>query len=124
MYRNLIEPARQHGLAAPDSVHLCDWPAYRPEEEDRDLDERMDVVIQAVSMGRALRTVHGLKVRQPLRAIHLAARDPRAREALETLGDLIREELNVKEVRFDEREADLVEVRVKANFKTLGPRFG
>jgi isoleucyl-tRNA synthetase len=124
MYRNLIQPARERGLQAPDSVHLCDWPEYRAEEEDRDLDERMDVVIQAVSMGRALRTAHGLKVRQPLRAIHLVTRDPRLRDALEALADLVRDELNVKEVRFDERESELVDLQVKANFKSLGPRLG
>jgi isoleucyl-tRNA synthetase len=108
----------------PESVHLCDWPEYKAEEEDVDLDDRMDLVIRAVSMGRALRTAHGLKVRQPLRAIHLVTRDPRAREALASFTDLIREELNVKEVLFDDRESELVDLRVKANYKSLGPRLG
>ena len=124
MYRNLVEPARAHGVPAPDSVHLCTWPEYRAREEDADLDERMDVVIRAVCMGRALRTQHQLKVRQPLRALHVATRDAGARAALEQMRDLVLDELNVKELRFDEQESDLVELRVKANFKSLGPRLG
>jgi isoleucyl-tRNA synthetase len=84
----------------------------------------MDLVIRAVSMGRALRTAHQLKVRQPLSTLHVATRDNRARLALEDMRDLVLEELNVKELRFDDRESDLVEFKVKANFKTLGPRLG
>jgi isoleucyl-tRNA synthetase len=124
MYRNLVGPAQGRGELAPDSVHLCAWPAYRADEEDADLDDRMDLVIRAVSMGRALRTAHQLKVRQPLRALHVATRDTRARAALDEMRDLVLDELNVKELRFDERESDLVELRVKANFKSLGPRLG
>jgi isoleucyl-tRNA synthetase len=124
MYRNLTGAVRRNGLDVPDSVHLCSWPEYRAVEEDRDLDDRMDLVIRAVSMGRALRTAHALKVRQPLRALHVATRDPRARAALDELRDLVLDELNVKELHFDERESDLVEFKVKANFKTLGPRLG
>jgi len=123
IYRNLIEPVRTR-VNAPDSVHLCDWPAYQAAEEDRDLDEHMDTVIRVVSMGRALRTAHSLKVRQPLAALHVATRDTRARAALQDMADLVRDELNVKEIRFDEREDDLVTFTVKANFKTLGPKLG
>ena len=123
MYRNLIAPAR-HAVAAPDSVHLCNWPAILAGEEDRELDDRMDVVIRAVSMGRALRTAHALKVRQPLQALHVATRDARTRAAIESMADLVRDELNVKSVVFDDREDELVTFVVKANFKSLGPRLG
>ncbi len=123
MYRNLLAPVRE-AVGAPDSVHLCEWPEYRAGEEDRELDERMDIVIRTVSMGRALRTVHALKVRQPLQAMHIATRDAGIRAALTEMADLVRDELNVKELRFDEREEDLVTFTVKANFKTLGPKLG
>jgi isoleucyl-tRNA synthetase len=124
MYRNLAQAQRARRQDMPSSVHLCDWPSYVPEEEDVDLDERMDLVIRAVSMGRALRTVHGLKVRQPLRAIHLVTRNAKAHEALREFSALIQDELNVKRVIVEDRESELVEIRVKANFKTLGPRLG
>jgi isoleucyl-tRNA synthetase len=124
MYRNLVAPLRERGEEIAQSVHLRDWPTYRSEEEDEELDERMDLVIRTVSMGRALRTAHGLKVRQPLQAIHLVTRDPQARAALEEFADLVRDELNVKDVVFDDRESELVDLVVKANFKSLGPRLG
>jgi isoleucyl-tRNA synthetase len=124
MYRNLISPLQARGEKVAPSVHLGDWPAYQPEAEDTELDDSMDWVLRAVSMGRALRKTHSLKVRQPLAALHVVTRDPRARAALEECGDLIRDELNVKEIRFDDGESELVDFTVKANFKTLGPRFG
>jgi isoleucyl-tRNA synthetase len=123
IYRNLTAPVRAQ-IGAPDSVHLCAWPQSLADEEDRELDDRMDLVIRAVSMGRALRTAHSLKVRQPLQALHVATRDPQARAALESMADLVRDELNVKELVFDDREDDLVTFNVKANFKSLGPRLG
>jgi isoleucyl-tRNA synthetase len=124
MYRNLVSPLRERGLEVADSVHLCDWPQYSAADEDEELDASMELVIRAVSMGRALRTAHSLKVRQPLAAIHLVTRDARARRSLEPFVDQIRDELNVKEVRFDDRESELVDHVVKPNFKSLGPRFG
>ena len=124
IYRNLTEPLRARGDVVPDSVHLCNWPAYLAAEEDRELDDRMDLVLRTVSLGRAVRTTHSLKVRQPLQAIHVATRDPRAREALVAMGDLVRDELNVKNIVFDERESELVDITVKANFKSLGPKLG
>jgi isoleucyl-tRNA synthetase len=84
----------------------------------------MDLVIQVVSMGRALRTSHALKVRQPLAALHVVTRDAAAQESLEPFLDLIQEELNVKQVLFDDAEEKLVDIHVKANFKSLGPRLG
>ncbi len=124
MYRNLVGPLRQRQPEIADSVHLRDWPAVHAGEEDAELDARMDLVIRVVSMGRALRTTHGLKVRQPLQAIHVVTRDAGARRTLEEFADQIRDELNVKEVRFDDRESELVDFVVKANFKSLGPRLG
>jgi isoleucyl-tRNA synthetase len=123
IYRNLSAPVRAQSGAA-DSVHLCDWPEYRADEEDTELDERMDIVIRTVSMGRALRTAHGLKVRQPLQALHVATRDVRTRSALAEMSDLVLDELNIKELKIGEREDDLVTFTVKANFKTLGPKLG
>ena len=124
MYRNLTSPLRAEGEPVPDSVHLCDWPAYDAAQEDQHLDERMDLVIQVVSMGRALRTSHSLKVRQPLAALHVVTRDQGAQESLQPFIELIQDELNVKQVLFDDAEEKLVDIHVKANFKSLGPRLG
>ena len=75
-------------------------------------------------MGRALRTLHGLKTRQPLRALHLVTRDRREQGILIEMEDIIREELNVKEVILRENEEDLVEYTAKANFRKLGSVLG
>ncbi|HUX19591.1 MAG TPA: isoleucine--tRNA ligase, partial [Spirochaetia bacterium] len=94
IYRNL----RNEGTM--ESVHLCDYPTSRPGMRNIELELKMKVTRQAVSMGRALRSVHGLKIRQPLRALYLVTRDQEERTILREMEDIVREELNVKEVIF------------------------
>lgn len=118
IYRNL------RSSDEPVSVHLCDYPCPDEARRDRDLERKMEVTRQAVSLGRAIRTMHNLKIRQPLSAIHLVTRDTDARRVLREMEDIIREELNVKDVIFRENEEELVEYSAKANFRELGPRLG
>jgi len=118
IYRNL----RTDG--DPDSVHLTDYPVADARRRDLDLERKMATTRQAVSLGRAIRTMHNLKIRQPLSAIHLVTRDDDAKRILREMEDIIREELNVKEVIFRENEEELVEYSAKANFRELGPRLG
>ncbi len=107
-----------------DSVHLCDYPVADQRRRDRELERKMATTRQAVSLGRALRTMHNLKIRQPLSAMHLVTRDDEAKRILREMEDIIREELNVKEVVFRENEEELVEYSAKANFRALGPLLG
>jgi isoleucyl-tRNA synthetase len=118
IYRNL----RTAGL--PESVHLRDYPVADESRRDVELERKMTITRQAVSLGRAIRTVHNLKIRQPLAALHVVTRDDEARRILREMEDIIREELNVKEVVFRENEEELVEYTAKANFRELGPRLG
>lgn len=108
----------------PESVHLCDYPEYHESRRDPDLELKMSVVRRAVSMGRALRVVHSLKIRQPLRALHLVTRDPEEKRVLREMEEIIREELNVKEVLLRENEEDLVEYSAKPNYRVLGKELG
>ena len=108
----------------PESVHLTDFPLPQADELDEGLNARMDRVIRAASMGRALRVKHNLKVRQPLASITLVTRDDDEMEFLRELSFLIQEELNIKEVKFTNKEDDLVEISAKANFRSLGARMG
>lgn len=108
----------------PHSVHLCDYPIPDEARRDVDLEQKMNTVRQAVSLGRAIRTMHNLKNRQPLAAIHLVTRDEDARRVLREMEDIVRDELNVKDVIFRDNEEELVEYRAKANFRELGPRLG
>jgi isoleucyl-tRNA synthetase len=118
IYRNL----RTAGL--PESVHLRDYPVADESRRDVELERKMTITRQAVSLGRAIRTVHNLKIRQPLAALHVVTRDDEAWRILREMEDIIREELNVKEVVFRENEEELVEYTAKANFRELGPRLG
>jgi len=118
IYRNL----KSEGM--PESVHLCDYPLAREEERDLILERKMALTQQAVSMGRALRAVHNLKTRQPLKAMHIVTRNGEEKKILREMEDIIAEELNVKEVHFRENEEDLVEYSVKANFRVLGKELG
>jgi isoleucyl-tRNA synthetase len=103
------------------SVHLCDWP--KPRERDLELEFAMGVVRESVRLGLAARGQAKLKVRQPLRAaVVVAAGEERA--AIERLADVVREELNVKELRYVSQADELGSYEVKPNYRALGPRFG
>jgi isoleucyl-tRNA synthetase len=107
-----------------ESVHLVNFPVYNASLRDEKLEFRMDTVQKAVSMGRSLRNQFNLKNRQPLASTQLVTRNAEERKVLESMIDTIREELNVKEVIFHEREDELVEYKAKANFKVLGKELG
>ncbi len=103
------------------SVHLADFPLAS--RRDTELEAAMEVARETVSMGLAARAQVRLKVRQPLRAAVVVA-SGHEREAIERLGELVREELNVRELRFVSAADELSTVEVKPNYRTLGPRFG
>ncbi|HMP72866.1 MAG TPA: isoleucine--tRNA ligase [Kiritimatiellia bacterium] len=112
------------GVDSPPSVHLCDYPLADPSRRDPELEAQMADVLQVVALGRQLRTEHNLKVRQPLRSLHVVSHDPLRRERVSALRALVLDELNVKDVVFSGDEASLATLSAKANFKTLGPRLG
>ncbi|MDR0316441.1 MAG: isoleucine--tRNA ligase [Treponema sp.] len=118
IWRNL-----RHG-DDPESVHLADFPVPRAERRDTSLEFRMAAVQRAVSMGRALRSQYNIKVRQPLRMAELVTRNHDEKKVLVEMAEIIREELNVKELIFSDNEEDLVEYEVKANFRILGKELG
>ncbi len=108
----------------PESVHLTDYPRENTERRDYELEQKMAVTRRAVSMGRALRSSHNLKIRQPLKAIYLVTRNALEKRILQEMEGIIKEELNVKEVILRENEEDLVSFKAKANFKKLGKQLG
>ncbi len=108
----------------PESIHLADYPVSDHSKRDETLEMKMAVVRRTVSLGRALRSMHSLKTRQPLRAIHLVTKDANERAVLREMEDIIREELNVKDVMFRENEEELVEYSAKANYRVLGKQLG
>jgi isoleucyl-tRNA synthetase len=103
------------------SVHLCDWPAAGG--RDVDLEEAMAVARETVRLGLAARSAAKVKLRQPLHEAVVVAAGAE-RRAIERLADVVRDELNVKALRFVEEADELGSYEVKPNYRTLGPRFG
>ncbi|NLT35263.1 MAG: isoleucine--tRNA ligase [Gaiellales bacterium] len=120
IYRNLVGERYED---QPESVHLCDWPVANEAFMDEDLSFRMAAAQRVVNMGRAARMASQLKVRQPLEVV-MVATDAKRRVALESLADVVMDELNVKRMEFVDSPAELVTYSVKPNYRTLGPRFG
>jgi isoleucyl-tRNA synthetase len=100
---------------------LTDFP--HAGERDLPLEIEMAVARETVRLGLAARSQSKLKVRQPLHGAVVVATGAE-REAIERLQDIVRDELNVKELRFVAEADELGEVEVKPNYRTLGPRFG
>ncbi|MBP5402480.1 MAG: isoleucine--tRNA ligase [Treponema sp.] len=107
-----------------ESVHLEDYPVYNEKFHDEKLEFKMATVQKAISMGRSLRNQFNLKNRQPLASVALVTRKAEEKTVLQEMLDSIKEELNVKNVIFHEREDELVEYKAKANFKVLGKELG
>ncbi|HTR89395.1 MAG TPA: class I tRNA ligase family protein, partial [Solirubrobacteraceae bacterium] len=107
-----------------ESVHLCDFP--RGEElggRDEELERAMGTARETVRLGLGARGKAKIKVRQPLREAVVVA-DGREREGIERLAEIVREELNVKRVRFVAAAEELGSYEVKANYRSLGRLFG
>ena len=107
----------------PDSVHLRDFPAPDEALADPELEAAMEAVRLTVELGRAARAQAKVKVRQPLRRAVIVANEAE-REAISARAELVRGELNVKELDFVSDESELVSYAVKPNYRSLGPRFG
>jgi isoleucyl-tRNA synthetase len=106
---------------AEPSVHLTDFPTAGA--RDLELEHAMATARETVRLGLAARGQAKLKVRQPLRAAVVVATGEE-RAAIERMSDIVREELNVKELRFVSEADELVEVELKPDYRRLGPRFG
>jgi isoleucyl-tRNA synthetase len=106
------------------SVHLCDFPAgAEVAPRDAELERAMALARETVRLGLGARGQAKIKVRQPLGEAVVVA-DGRERQAIEGLADVVREELNVRRVRFVAGAEELGRYEVKANYRTLGPLFG
>ncbi|HEX4188408.1 MAG TPA: isoleucine--tRNA ligase [Solirubrobacteraceae bacterium] len=106
------------------SVHLCDFPsAAELTERDEQLEQAMELARETVRLGLGARGQAKIKVRQPLGEAVVVA-DGLERAGIERLADVVREELNVRRVRFVAAAEELGSYEVKPNYRTLGPVFG
>jgi isoleucyl-tRNA synthetase len=104
-----------------ESVHLTDLPITS--EINKELEMKMDVAQHVVYLVRAIRAKSNLKVRQPLKKLIVVV-DKNMKEALSKMKDVILEEVNIKELEILDDDSTLVHKSAKANFKTIGPKFG
>jgi isoleucyl-tRNA synthetase len=106
------------------SVHMCDFPtgADLP-ARDRDLEQAMTIARRTVRLGLGARAKAKIRIRQPLAEAAVVATGPE-RAAIELLADVVRDELNVKRVRFVQAAEELARYEVKPNYQRLGPLFG
>jgi isoleucyl-tRNA synthetase len=151
MYQNLVAGLGDNSV--PSSVHLCEYPLptlvrkkanydnftsgqiFRRENTpdlvshigavlDEELNRRTAIAQLVVKLGHKLREAKTLRVRLPLAEMKFACATATQREAVEHLGDVIKEELNIKQITSADNLDDLVSYSFKPNLKTLGPRYG
>ncbi len=122
MWQNLVR--RPFPESEPESVHLCDYPEPDSAAVDRALSRAMAAVRALVSLGLQVRTAQKLRVRQPLATAELVLAESDLARALRDHRDLIRDELNVREVHFVPNADDYVTYNITPNFRALGPRVG
>ncbi len=122
LYSDLVAPASEsEGYA---SVHTAFFPESDSSMVDSELEERMRLAQEITSNVLALRRKVNLKVRQPLQTLLIPVMDSHQRAGVEALEDLIKSEVNIKELKIVENEESGLVKRVKADFKKLGPKYG
>ena len=106
------------------SVHLALFPQADERLINKELEARMQMAQDVTSMVLALRRKVNIKVRQPLQRVMIPVADSEQRSHIEAVKDLIKNEVNVKEIEFVEGAAGVLVKKVKCDFKKLGPKFG
>lgn len=118
LYRNLNTVT---GKEQFESVHLADFPAITYRETE--LEDKMDVAQKVVYLTRTIRAKNNLKVRQPLKRMMVVV-EKEKRDALGKMKDVILDEVNIKELVVLDDDSEIVNKTTKANFKSIGPKFG
>ncbi|MCD8153930.1 MAG: isoleucine--tRNA ligase [Clostridiales bacterium] len=117
IYLNLVKSIDPE---APESIHLCDFPAVKTQWIDTELEGNMKELLEIVVLGRAARNAANIKNRQPIGTMYVKA----AKEMERFYTDIIADELNVKEVRFADSVEDFISYSFKPQLRTLGPKYG
>jgi isoleucyl-tRNA synthetase len=120
MYQNLV---RSVDADSPESVHHADWPKADSTALDEELLAQMMLARQVVALGHSARNSQNVKLRQPLASALIHLESGTGALGGELL-DLVRDELNVKQVIFVDDASDLVTFRLLPDNKVLGPRLG
>ena len=116
VYQNLVV-----GLdsKAPESIHLCNWPEVDEKAIDKALEKEMDLAYTIVKLGRSARNAANIKNRQPLSEMLISVS-----ELPEYYGDIVKDELNIKQVNLGADMSKYVDFEIKPNLPVLGKEYG
>ena len=117
IYQNLL---RSIDSQAPESIHLCDFPAVDESMIDAELEANMEMVLKVVVLGRACRNASNIKNRQPIGKMYVKADS----ELSQFYKEIIEDELNVKEVEFKDDVSAFTTYEFKPQLRTVGPTYG
>ena len=121
LYMDLIQVTGRDNVV---SVHLADFPVADETLINKELEARQQMAQDVTSMVLALRRKVNIKVRQPLLCIMIPVVDEEQKRYIEAVEDLIRSEVNVKEIKLVDGASGILVKKVKCDFKKLGPKFG
>ena len=121
LYRDLTQATHSEGF---ESVHLAKFPEFVENFVDKSLESKMMKAQTISSLVLSLRKKEMIKVRQPLQRVMIPVLDNNQRAEIEAISDLIKAEVNVKEIQLLDDASGVLVKQIKPNFKTLGPRFG
>ena len=117
IYQGLIEEENQ-------SIHYCNYPMAKESLIDSELEENIELAKKVIKSVRNLRVKLKLPNKQPLNSVKIITKDREIENKLIVISDLIKNELNVKEVLFDFDVDNWIDYEFKPNFKILGPKLG
>ncbi len=121
LYKDLNKATKKETF---ESVHLANFPTYNASLVDKSLERKMENAQTISSLVLSLRAKEKIKVRQPLQKIMIPVLDDTQRSAILAVSDLIKSEVNVKEIELLDDASGVLVKQIKPNFKALGPKFG
>ena len=107
-----------------ESIHLADFPLFEESYVDKSLERKMEDAQTISSLVLSLRAKEKIKVRQPLQKIMIPVENEEQKASILAVANLIKHEVNIKEIELLEDASDILVKQIKPNFKTLGPKFG
>ncbi len=121
LYKDLTKITNKEAF---ESVHLADFPKFDKNIVDKTLERKMQKAQSVSSLVLSLRKKEKIKVRQPLQRIMIPVLNDEDRKEILAIENLIKNEVNVKEIELIDDASGILVKQIKPNFKSLGPRFG
>jgi isoleucyl-tRNA synthetase len=121
LYRDLDASSKKEGF---ESVHLAEFPVFDANMVNKDLERKMQLAQKISSLVLSIRQKEKIKVRQPLQKIMIPVLDDQQKADIESVSNLVKSEVNVKEIEMLDDASGVLVKQIKPNFKVLGPKFG